>query len=134
VGGDFGDRGSASAQRQMAGAHAGRGSGERGFFWAPGPDDFGGEVRSAPAGVDPSQRAGGGSPLGRISSASSRWPARLGNDVARLATTDLDVRRISNDEIKRKKMWVMTRHECRAPSRQPSPAGYTFSGTTNGWR
>src|SRR5262249_18452084 len=73
------------------------------------------EVRSAPAGVDPSQRAGGGSPLGRISGASSRWPARLGNDLARLATTDLDVRRISNDGIKRKKMWEMTRHKRRAP-------------------
>jgi hypothetical protein len=35
--------------------------------------------------------------------------ARLANDLARLATVDVDVRRISNPPFKIKNLWVMTR-------------------------
>src|SRR5450432_1645162 len=59
--------------------------------------------------MDESKRAYRHSALGRFSSPQTRWHARLANDLARLATVDVDVRRISNPPFKIKNLWVMTR-------------------------
>jgi hypothetical protein len=81
--------------------------------------------------MNESKRAYRHSALGRFSSPQTRWHARLANDLARLATVDVDVRRISNPPFKIKNLWVMTSLERLGYFRDPPEI---FQNSLSGFR
>jgi Transposase DNA-binding len=86
-----GGRGGAFAEHKDAGAQSAGGSRGQGEFWQRGAGYFGKQIRPAQRRLDQPERAGGNGTAGRISGAQARRNARLADNLAWLATSDVDV-------------------------------------------
>ena len=116
--------GRASAQHQNAGAEPAGVVRGRGEFRFGDVKPIGQQTRPAQGRVDQSESHPVTGTFGWIYRPQARWRTGLANDLARLATADVDARRSRNSPTNMKKMWVRTRAlalGCCAQSSIPVP-------------